>query len=70
MTDISLRKPQTVSIEEAKVDDVAAAVDNGRAGTRTDDLLAYIWNVMKKLDRNGMNGHYLVMDIRRSRYMI
>ena len=34
---------------------------NGRIGTRTDHYLAYLSNVMDVLDKNNMQGYYLVM---------
>jgi transposase len=61
--DISLRKPQAVSIsKKRKANDTRAMVVSGRVGTRTEHFLAYISNVMDVLDRNNMKGHYLVMD--------
>ena len=35
---------------------------NGRMGTRTEHYLAYLSDVMDVLDRNNMQGYYLVMD--------
>jgi transposase len=61
--DISLKKPQAVSIsKKRKANDAKAMVVSGRVGTRTEHFLAYISNVMDVLDTNDMKGHYLVMD--------
>ena len=61
--DISLRKPQAVSVsKKRKANDTTATVVSGRVGTRTEHFLTYISNVMDVLDRNDMKGHYLVMD--------
>ena len=61
--DISLKKPQAVSVsKKRKANDSTATVVSGRIGTRTEHFLAYISNVMDVLDRNDMKGHYLVMD--------
>jgi transposase len=61
--DISLKKPQAVSIsKKRKANDTTARVVSGRIGTRTEHFLTYISNVMDVLDRNDMKGHFLVMD--------
>ena len=61
--DISLRKPQAVSTsKKRKVDGKAVDAVNGRIGTRTEQFLAYVSNVMDVLDKNNMQGYYLVMD--------
>src|ERR1700730_1687124 len=61
--DISLRKPQAVSVsKKRKANDTTATVISGRVGTRTEHFLTYISNVMDVLDRNDMKGHYIVMD--------
>ena len=61
--DISLRKPQAVSVsKKRKANDTTATVVSGRVGTRTEHFLTYISNVMDVLDRNDMKGHYIVMD--------
>jgi hypothetical protein len=61
--DISLKKPQAVSIsKKRKANDAKVMVVSGRVGTRTEHFLAYISNVMDVLDTNNMKGHYLVMD--------
>jgi hypothetical protein len=58
--DISLRKPQAVSIsKKRKANDTRAMVVSGRVKTRTEHFLAYISNVMDVLDRNNMKGNYL-----------
>src|ERR1700730_11306927 len=63
VTDISLKKPQAVSIsKKRKANDAKSVVVSGRVGTRTEHFLAYISNVMDVLDTNDMKGHYLVMD--------
>src|ERR1700733_11532125 len=60
--DISLRKPQAVSTsKKRKVDGKAVDAVNGRIGTRTEHFLAYVSNVMDVLDKNNMQGYYLVM---------
>jgi hypothetical protein len=56
--DISLRKPQAVSIsKKRKANDTRAMVVSGRVGTRAEHFLAYMSNVMDVLDRNNMKGH-------------
>jgi hypothetical protein len=61
--DISLRKPQALSIsKKRKANDTRVMVVSGRVGTRTEHFLAYISHMMDVLDRNNMKGHYLVMD--------
>jgi hypothetical protein len=66
--DISLKKPQAVSIsKKRKANEAKAMVVSGRVGTRTEHL-AYISNVMNVLDTNDMKGLYLVMDKRSKKY--
>ena len=61
--DISLSKPQAVSMSKKRKTNGAKAMSvSGRVGTRTEHFLAYISNVMDVLDRNDMKGNYLVMD--------
>jgi transposase len=61
--DISLKKPQAVTIsKKRKANDAKAMVMSDRAGTRTEHFLTCISNVMDVLDRNDMKVHYLVMD--------
>jgi transposase len=61
--DISLRKPKAVSTsKKRKVNGRAVDTVNGRIGTRTEHYLAYLSNVMDVLDKNSMQGYYLVMD--------
>ena len=52
--DISLRKPQAVSVsKKRKANDTTAMVVSGRVGTRTEHFLTYISNVcIDVLDRN------------------
>src|ERR1700692_1451367 len=50
--DISLRKPQAVSVsKKRKANDTTATVVRGRVGTRTEHFLTYISTVMDVLDR-------------------
>ena len=61
--DISLKKPQAVSMsKKRKANDIKAMMIRGQVGTRTEHFLTYISNVIDVLDRNDMKGHYLVMD--------
>ena len=61
--DISLKKPQAVSMsKKRKANDTKAMMIRGQVGTRTEHFLTYISNVIDVLDRNDMKGHYLVMD--------
>ena len=61
--DISLKKPQAASTsKKRKANGKSVNVVNGRIGTRTENYLAYLSNVMDVLDKNEMKGHYLVMD--------
>jgi hypothetical protein len=56
--DISLRKPQAVSVsKKRKANDTTAMVVSGRVGTRTEHFPTYISNVMDVLDRNDIKGH-------------
>ena len=57
--DISLKKPQAVSIsKKRKANDTTAREVSCRIGTRTEHFLTYISNVMDVLDRNDMKGHF------------
>jgi hypothetical protein len=61
--DISLKKPQAATaVKKRTANGKVVSVVNGGVGTRTEHYLAYLSNVMDVLDRNNMNGHYLVMD--------
>jgi transposase len=61
--DISLKKPQAVSMsKKRKANDTKAMMIRGQVGTRTEHFLTYLSNVIDVLDRNDMKGHYLVMD--------
>lgn len=60
--DISLRKPtSSVGSKKRKVNGKEVKI-NGRVGTRSEHFLAYLNNMMDCLDRNGLQGYYLVMD--------
>ncbi|KAL1925911.1 hypothetical protein VTP01DRAFT_7250 [Rhizomucor pusillus] len=60
-TDISVKKPEAVSAKKRKADGKEVKV-NGKVGTRTEHYLSYLSNVMDVMDKNGMKGHYIVMD--------
>ncbi|KAG2199315.1 hypothetical protein INT47_012949 [Mucor saturninus] len=60
--DISLRKPtSTMGIKKRKVNGKEVVV-NGRVGTRSSHFMSYLNSMMDCLDRNGLQGYYLVMD--------
>lgn len=59
--DISVKKPEAVSAKKRKADGKEVKV-NGKVGTRTEHYLSYLSNVMDVMDKNGMKGHYIVMD--------
>ncbi|KAI9250874.1 hypothetical protein EDC94DRAFT_495321, partial [Helicostylum pulchrum] len=60
--DISLRKPtSSVGSKKRKVNGKEVKI-NDRVGTRSEHFLAYLNNMMDCLDRNGLQGYYLVMD--------
>jgi hypothetical protein len=48
--------------KKTKGNDATATMVSGRIGTGTERFLAYVSNVMDVLDRNEMEGYYLVMD--------
>ena len=53
--DISLKKPQAVSMsKKRKANDIKAMMIRGRVKTRTEHFLTYISNVIDVLDRNDM----------------
>lgn len=63
LIDISLKKPQAMSVsKKRKGNDATATMGSGRVGTGTEHFLAHISNVMDVLDRLDMKAHYLVMD--------
>jgi hypothetical protein len=63
VSDISLRKPtSSVGSKKRKVDSKEVKI-NGRVGTRSEHFLTYLNSMMNCLDRNGLHGYYLVMDI-------
>ena len=58
-----MKEPQAVSTsKKRKVNGKAVDVVTGRIGTRTEHYLAYLSSVMNVLDKNNMQGYYLVMD--------
>jgi hypothetical protein len=48
--------------QKRNVDSKAVDALNGRIGTRTEHFLAYLSNVMDVLEKNKLQGYYLVMD--------
>jgi hypothetical protein len=61
--DISLRKAKAVSrSKERKINGKAVDAANGRICTRTEHYLAYLLNVMDVLNKNNMQGYYLVIE--------
>lgn len=61
--DTSLRKLKAVSRpRNRKINGKAVDAVNGRICTRTEHYLAYLLNVMEVLNKNNMQGYYLVME--------
>lgn len=59
--DIWVKKTRNSFSEKRKTDGKEIKV-NGKFGTRTEHSLSYLSNVLNVRDKNGMKGHYIVMD--------
>ncbi|KAG2195256.1 hypothetical protein INT47_007985 [Mucor saturninus] len=60
--DISLRKPTSTTGSKKRKVNGKEVVVNGRVGTRSSHFMSYLNSMMDCLDRNGLQGYYLVMD--------
>lgn len=57
-----LRKPQVVLAKKRKLKDGTTKNVTGKIGTRAEHFIAFLNTLMDIMDRNSMDGRYLVMD--------
>ncbi|KAG2200823.1 hypothetical protein INT47_001354 [Mucor saturninus] len=60
--DISLRKPTSTTGSKKRKVNGKEVVVNGKLGTRSSHFMSYLNSMIDCLDRNGLQGYYLVMD--------